>query len=110
MTPLWGVWIDGAFYFDGAPTTRWARNLAANPAAALHIEEGEAVVIVDGLVDDRSTTVELGERIVQAWDAKYGRLHPDPVESGLFCLQPRTARGWSVENLTDGTRWQFAGK
>ena len=29
VTPLWGVWLDGAFYFDGHPRTRWARNLAA---------------------------------------------------------------------------------
>ena len=29
LTPLWGVWIDDALYLDGAPTTRWARNLTA---------------------------------------------------------------------------------
>ena len=107
VTPLWGVWVDGAFYFDGMPTTRWARNVASNPAAALHLEEGEAVVIVDGLVDDLETDATLGEQIVQAWDAKYGRLHPDPVGSGVFRLRPRRARGWSVAALTDGTRWQF---
>jgi hypothetical protein len=31
VTPLWGVWVDGALYFDGIPTARWARNMAASP-------------------------------------------------------------------------------
>ena len=37
LTPLWGVWIDDALYLDGAPTTRWARNLTGNPSVAVHV-------------------------------------------------------------------------
>lgn len=29
-TPLWGVWLDDRFYFEGSPLTRWGRNIAAN--------------------------------------------------------------------------------
>ncbi len=107
VTPLWGVWVDGALYFDGLPTTQWARNLAKNPTAAVHLESGEDVVILEGVMDDPETSPELGKRIVEAWDVKYGRLHPDPVGSGIFRFRPRTARGWSTSSLADGTRWQF---
>ncbi len=56
------------------PTTRWARNLAQNPHAAVHLESAEQVVIVDGVVEDGETDEALGQRIVEAWNAKYGRL------------------------------------
>ncbi len=48
VAPVWGVWVDGAFYFDGIPTARWARNMAANPALAVHLESGSDVVVLDG--------------------------------------------------------------
>ena len=107
VTPLWGAWVDNAFYFDGLLTTQWARNLAKNPAAAVHLESGDDVVILEGTVDDLETSAELGARIIQAWDAKYGRLHPDPASNGIFRFRPRIARGWSTSSLKDGTRWQF---
>jgi nitroimidazol reductase NimA-like FMN-containing flavoprotein (pyridoxamine 5'-phosphate oxidase superfamily) len=31
VTPLLGVWLDGALYFCTGPTERKARNLAQNP-------------------------------------------------------------------------------
>ena len=107
VTPLWGVWVDEALYFDGPPTTRWARNLRANPAASVHLDNGDDVVILEGLVEDLTTDSELGSRIVDAWNTKYGRLHPDPAGDGILRLRPRVARAWSSESLEDGTRWQF---
>lgn len=107
VTPLWGAWVDGALYLDGLPTTQWARNLAKNPFASVHLESGEDVVILEGIVDDLKTSAELGARIIQAWDSKYGRLHPDPAGSGVFRFRPQTGRGWSTSALTDGARWRF---
>jgi hypothetical protein len=107
VTPLWGVWVDDALYFDGAPTTRWGRNLASNPAVSVHLDDGDDVVILEGSVEDLTTNAGLGARIVEAWDGKYGRLHPDPAGSGIVRLRPRTARAWSSETLEDGTRWVF---
>src|SRR5581483_11367565 len=46
--PAWGVWLDGALYFEGSPETRRARNLAANPALVVHLESGDEVVILEG--------------------------------------------------------------
>lgn len=106
-TPVWGVWVDGALYFDGLPPTHWGRNLAGNPAVSVHLESGDDVVILEAMVEDLTTDPELGARIVEAWDAKYGRLHPDPAGSGIVRLRPRTARAWSNESLVDGTRWHF---
>jgi len=107
LTPLWGVWIDDVLYLDGAPTTRWARNLAANPAATIHVGDGNEVVIVDGVVDDVTTEEGLGAQIVEAWSAKYAMAVPNPVGDGVLRLQPRVARAWSHESLHDGARFTF---
>lgn len=107
VTPLWGAWVEGALYLDGHPATAWARNLRANPHASIHLESGSDVVILDGTIDDIQTDAALGERIIAAWHAKYGKLDPDPAGSGLFRFRPRRARAWSSESLSDGTRWRF---
>jgi len=106
VTPLWGVWVDGALWFDGIPTATWARNSARNPAASVHLESGDEVVILDGVVEDIPTVTdgELAEAIVAAWNVKYGRLAPDPVADGLFRFAVRRGRGWSAFP-GDATRW-----
>lgn len=107
VTPLWGVWLDTALYFDGHPATRWARNLANNPAASVHLESGEDVVILEGAVEDLVTDERTAARIVAAWGAKYGRLLPTPADSGILRFRPAVARAWSTSALEDGTRWRL---
>jgi nitroimidazol reductase NimA-like FMN-containing flavoprotein (pyridoxamine 5'-phosphate oxidase superfamily) len=108
VTPVWGVWVEGALYFDGIPTARWARNIAANPAIAVHLESGIQVVILEGLAEDVVTDAAVSEAVIKSWNAKYGRLLPEPDTEGIFRLQPRTARAWSSQFPHDATRWQFA--
>ena len=101
------MWVGGNLYFDGHPKTRWARNLARDPRASVHLESAAHVVIVEGLVEDlERTDADLGERVATAWSEKYGRFVPDPASDGIFRLVPNRARGWS-ENLKDGTVWTF---
>jgi len=107
VAPIWGAWVDDAFYFQGAPSARWARNIATNPAATVHLESGTDVVIVDGAVGHVVTDAALAARLVEAWRAKYGQMEPAPDTRGLFRLQPRVARAWGA-TLQDGARWVFA--
>ncbi len=108
-TPLWGVWLEMAWYFDGAPQTRWARNLVHNPALTMHLEPGDDVVIVEGIVEHIPTMADeaLAQRIIAEWDRKYGRLHPDPAGQGIWRLGPRSARAWSTIEVTDATSWRL---
>lgn len=105
-TPLWGVWLDGHLYFDGLSSTRWAKNLARNPRACVHLESGDDVVILEGRVEDCVADAALGARIVARWAEKYGRLMPRPSQ-GIFRFSAESARAWSTEKLQDGTRWHF---
>ena len=109
VTPAWGVWLDQVLYVDDHPGARWARNLALNPACAVLLENGDEVVILEGVIEgpERVTETALATRLVEAWRVKYGRLLPDPSGRGIFRVRPRSARAWSDASLADGPRWQF---
>ncbi|MFS8531758.1 pyridoxamine 5'-phosphate oxidase family protein [Sphaerobacter thermophilus] len=108
--PVWGAWVNGAVYFSTAPTTRTARNLAANPAVAVHLESGDEVVALEGearpvTAMDEATFARLGD----ALRTKYGEEPPDSPE-GFYVLRPRVAYGWTLAAFPKSvTRWQFNG-
>ena len=112
-SPIWGAWVDDAFWFEGSPETRRGKNLAANPAVALHIERGEDVVIVEGVAEEVTGPDEaLAARVVDGFARKYEPSHgyrPDPsgwAEGGLYAVRPRTVLGWGAFPTT-ATRWRF---
>jgi len=114
VVPRWGVWVDGAFWYDGAPTTRHARNAEANPAVALTLESGTEVVIVEGAsTATRADADGLGARLAAAF-AKY---HDDGYApaadawsgddgGGLRVLRPHRALAW-FDFPTDCTRFRM---
>ncbi|TMC13042.1 MAG: pyridoxamine 5'-phosphate oxidase [Chloroflexi bacterium] len=105
VASLWGVWVEDALYFDGFSGARWARNLAANPAAVVHLDDGNDVVIVEGRVDDIVPPLATGEQVADAWSRKYRRLAPEPTSS-IYRLTPHAARGWT-SFPDDVTSWTF---
>ncbi len=71
--PVWGAWIEGAFYFEGGSHTRRGRNIAANPAVVIHIESGDDIVIVEGTAEEMARPdAQLVERLIGAFAQKYG--------------------------------------
>lgn len=115
VVPRWGVWVDGRFWYDGAPTTVHVRDLARNPACALHLEDGWQAVIVDGTARPADPPgVELGARLAGAYRAKYRERgyepKPDawegPGAGGLVVFTPAKAIAW-FDFPTDITRFRF---
>ncbi len=114
VVPRWGVWLDGRFFYDGAPTTRHARNLVANPACSLNLESGTETVIVEGTsVPTRAPADGLGARLSEAFE-KYHDLgySPGPESwvdgGGLSVLTPARAIAWFAFPK-DCTRFRFDG-
>jgi hypothetical protein len=101
VVPVWGVLVDGRMHFGGGRTTRKARNLAENAAAALHTESADVVVILEGIAEE-VTDPGRQRAIDDAYEAKYGMRHGTPV----WQLRPRVAFGWT-EYPTTVTRWTF---
>jgi hypothetical protein len=110
--PVWGVWVDGAFYFEGSLETRRARNLLNNPAVVVHLESGSEVVILEGV----AVTVDkpepgLAQILSQDFSRKYKNQGYEPGpdnwdQGGLFRMTPQRAFAWT-RFPADTTRWVF---
>ena len=124
VTPLLGVWSDGALCFCTGSTERKARNLAANPNCTLTtgsntldgldlVVEGPAVVVTD--LDQLGT-------IADAYEGKYGPHFeaPDGNWAGLgdsmrtrevevYRVAPTVAFGFVKREPFSQTRWSFPG-
>jgi hypothetical protein len=114
VVPRWGVWLDGRFWYDGSPDTVHARNLTANPACTLNLENGTEAVIIEGESHPaRADADGLGARIAQAF-VKYHeqgyKPGPDAWASadggGLRVLTPHLALAW-FSFPADATRFRF---
>lgn len=114
VVPRWGVWLRGAFHYDGAPSTVHARNASANPAVTLNLESGSRVVIVEGTstagrADPDTLGVELAEAFGKYADAGY-RPEADAWAGadggGLRIITPHRALAW-FDFPHDCTRFRF---
>jgi general stress protein 26 len=102
--PVWGIWSEGLFYFSTGKESRKARNLAANPSVAAHIEgaAGE-IVILEGIAQEISDASVL-KPIWEAYRAKYDW----SVESlPFFVVRPKVAFSFEEELGDTATRWVF---
>src|SRR3712207_1052726 len=102
-TPVWGLWVDGTFYFGVAPSTRKWRNLAQNPNVAVHLESSEEVVILEGVAEVvAEPDPGLVERLFASSVAKYGTGSRDVA--GSYFVRPRVAFAWSAGSPNTYTR------
>ncbi|MDJ0953708.1 MAG: pyridoxamine 5'-phosphate oxidase family protein [Acidimicrobiia bacterium] len=116
VVPRWGVWLDGRFWYDGAPTTIHVRNLNGDNHCALHLEDGSEAVIVEGRSDVAPPPgPELGQRLSAAFTEKYADRGYSPAadawdgqdSGGLRVLTPIKAMAW-FNFPSDVTRFRFA--
>ncbi|HVE46734.1 MAG TPA: pyridoxamine 5'-phosphate oxidase family protein [Acidimicrobiales bacterium] len=115
VVPRWGVWVDGRFWYDGAPTTVHVRNLASNSSCTLHLEDGQKAVIVEGVSAPAAPPgLDLGSRLATGFARKYAEWgytpEPDawegPAAGGLVMFTPIKAIAW-FDFPHDVTRFRF---
>ncbi len=101
IRPTWGAWVDDTLYFGGGPNTRWSRNLAANLNVTVHLESGDDVVILEGVVGRITDAADPQvTRVDDAYEAKYKMRHGIP----FWVLRPHKVLAWS-EFPKNTTRW-----
>ena len=88
---VWGLWLEGRFYFSTGQKSRKARNLAANPRCVICSERAEQAVVVEGvaeLVSDRTIRKQFGELYQKKykWDMK-------DFSEPIYIVRPRVAFG-----------------
>jgi hypothetical protein len=116
VIPVWGVWLDGAFYFSTGARSRKARNLAVNRSCTVTTEDPTAPVILDGTAKRVTDTPSL-ERLIEVYSVKYD--HPLQARDGevvddqsyggpVFLVRPDRAIGMQESDMANSaTRWVF---
>lgn len=108
--PVWGVWVDGWLYFGSDRRSVKARNLTASPEVVVHLESGDEVVVIEGVVVEVRERATLA-RYADAYLEKYPPIRPDVDASNAvtFGVKPRVAFAWLEADFpTTATRWRFA--
>jgi nitroimidazol reductase NimA-like FMN-containing flavoprotein (pyridoxamine 5'-phosphate oxidase superfamily) len=114
VVPRWGVWVDGAFWYDGSPQTRHVRNLVDNAACTLHLEDGTRAVIVEGIAGPATPPEPALAARLSAAFGKYKEqgYTPGPdswqgeLAGGLCRLAPTKALAW-LNFPVDVTRFRW---
>jgi hypothetical protein len=115
VTPLLGIWLEGAFYFCTGPDERKAKNLLANRHCVVTTGRNT----LDGLDLVLEGTAELTS--ADTYESKYGAhfASPDGTWSGLgdairqaealtYRVVPETAFGFGKGKPFSQTRWRFS--
>ncbi len=115
VMPVWGVWVDDAFYFGTGRESVKARNLRRDDRASVHLESGDEVVIMEGTLAEVTDSAAL-RRYSDACEAKYAfqpvppaaEAPPDLAESEdvTYVLVPQVVFAWAEHNFPESaTRW-----
>jgi pyridoxamine 5'-phosphate oxidase-like protein len=111
----WGVWVDGALYFEGSDRTRWARNIARDPRVGFGMQLGDMTVYGEAAGEIlRAVERKLAAKIATQYAAKYGRAFkyrpkPEQYEKGpVFRARPEKLIAFDVKKFhTSAARFTF---
>lgn len=105
VMPVWGVWLDDAFFFSTGRKSRKGQNLSSNPACTITNDDGQEAVIVEGRAAQVEDAVAL-ERIATAYQRKY-KMDPRSMREPIFRVQPSRVFGFVEETFPQSaTRWK----
>jgi PPOX class probable F420-dependent enzyme len=108
VVPIWGVWTDRQLLFGTARTSRKAHNLRRSAAAAVHLESGDEVVILEGKTDE-VVEPDARARLGDMYQAKYAfRPQVDNGETVIFRFTFAKAMGWREADFpSSATCWEM---
>ena len=122
VTPLVGIWLDGALYFCTGPDERKAKNLARNPHCVLTTGCNRLDGLDLAVEGDAAKVSDLAElrSVADTFESKYGAHFTAPEgtwfglgdairrnEALVFRVAPTTAFGFGKGTPYSQTRWGF---
>jgi PPOX class probable F420-dependent enzyme len=115
--PVWAVWVDGRLWFSTSPSSVKARNIAANPAVAVHLPSADDAVLLEGSAEIvRDTAVP--PHVDAAYAAKYVMpdsgdpchlVEPQAREAVVVAVSPQVGHTWLERAFAETmTRWRWS--
>lgn len=104
--PVWGIWVDGRFYFSTGAKSRKARNLAANASCVICTENAAEAVVLEGTAAPMEDAGRLSA-IAPDYARKYKAFTLDPKMGPIFEVVPKVVFGLREKTFKSTTRWTF---
>lgn len=101
VTPVGALWVDGAYWFQTAASTRKGRNVARDPRCSVAVSVRHADIVVEGDAV-RVTESAAVARIAKAWADQGWPAEPDPSGTGITAPFNAPALGpppWNVYRI-----------
>ena len=106
VMPVWGVWLDDAFFFSTGGKSRKGQNLAANSACTITNDDGAEAVIVEGTAVRLADEAKL-KKMAPAYKKKY-KMDPTSMNEPIFEVRPGTVFGFIEKSFPkSATRWKL---
>ncbi len=109
LTPVWGVWMDGALWFSCSRESRKARDLGGDARCTIATADTHEPVVLEGrsvpVADPPSVT-----SFAEASDLKYGTSYGPAfyLANACFRVDPERVLGLDDADFTGTpTRWVF---
>lgn len=108
---IWGGFVGETLYFEGGPTTRWGRNLAARPAASFGVESEGLHISGKGQVSKGQAGENFGP--LQAnYVGKYQAFGYSPESDDFYRLTPEVIIALDASSMksfaSTPTRFRFS--
>lgn len=106
VMPVWGIWLDGAWYFSTSETSRKSRNLEQNANCVVCNDNLEEAVILEGTAQ-RLKDDEIPKHAFVDYKAKYG-WELDPKRGPVWNVKPKTVFAMPEQRFPEAvTKWVF---
>jgi nitroimidazol reductase NimA-like FMN-containing flavoprotein (pyridoxamine 5'-phosphate oxidase superfamily) len=108
VMPVWGIWLQGGWYFSTSSSSRKSRNLEANSKVVVCNEDAAEAVIVEGTAERLEANVIPKQAFVD-YKAKYG-WELDPKLGPVWRVTPAVVFAMPEKLFPKGvTKWTFEG-
>lgn len=106
VMPVWGVWLDDAFFFSTGRKSRKGQNLATNPACTVTNDNGKEAIIIEGKAIQADAAPTL-ERVATVYKKKY-KMDPRGMNEPIFEVRPSKVFAFIEKSFPkSATRWRF---
>ncbi len=110
---VWGLWMDGGFYFSTGRESRKAKNLKENSRCIVATEQANQAVIVEGVAEE-VMDVPVRRRFLPIYERKYkidmSSMAEDilSLKEPIYLVRPAVVFGLDEKkSLSSATRWKF---
>lgn len=106
VMPVWGIWLEGAWYFSTASTSRKSRNLEQNAKCVVSNDNIEESVILEGTAE-RLKDERIPKQAFVDYKSKYG-WDLDPKRGPVWRVTPHTVFAMPERQFPQAvTKWVF---